>query len=47
VILAASARVGEAGFEGFALRTDAAGDACPDIDEGFELLINWLLVFRR
>ena len=37
VILAAPARVGKPGF---ALRAYATGDACPDIDEGFELLMD-------
>ena len=39
-VLTASTGVGEAGFEGFAFRAYAAGDACPDIDEGFELLMD-------
>ncbi|OXC76049.1 hypothetical protein BSU04_23865 [Caballeronia sordidicola] len=38
--MAAPARVGEARFECFALAAYAAGDACPYIDEGFELLMD-------
>src|SRR6267378_5716257 len=39
-VLTASTGVGEAGFECFAFRAYAAGDACPEIDEGFELLMD-------
>ena len=37
-VLTAPTGVGEAGFECFAFRAYATGDACPDVDEGFELL---------
>ena len=39
-VLTASTGVGEAGFEGFAFRAYTAGDACAEIDEGFELLMD-------
>src|SRR5580700_6570320 len=39
-VLTASTRVGEADFECFAFGAGAAGEARPDIDEGFELLMD-------
>src|SRR5260370_41746800 len=38
-VLTASTGVGEAGFEVFAFRADASGDAGPEYGEGFELLM--------
>jgi hypothetical protein len=39
-VLTALMGIGEPGFECFAFRAYAAGDACPDSDEGFELLMD-------